>query len=86
MQICRVTGSTVATVKAPGLERYKLLNVRPALAQGDELVAVDTVGAGVGDLVLVATGSALRELDDLRGVAADAAIVAIVDEPPAPAR
>jgi microcompartment protein CcmK/EutM len=42
-------------------------------------VAVDAVGAGVGDVVLVATGSAVRELDGLAGVAADAAIVAIVD-------
>ena len=82
MQICRVVGSTVSTVKAPGLAEYKLLNVRPAKADGDEFVAVDAVGAGVGDLVLVATGSAVRELDGLRGVAADAAVVAIVDEAP----
>jgi ethanolamine utilization protein EutN len=80
MQLCRVVGSTVSTVKAPGLADYKLLNVQPAAGQGDEYVAVDAVGAGVGDLVLVASGSAVRELDGLRGVAADAAIVAIVDE------
>jgi microcompartment protein CcmK/EutM len=80
MQICRVVGSTVSTVKAPGLAQYKLLNVRPARAAGDEFVALDAVGAGVGDLVLVATGSAVRELEGLRGVAADAAVVAIVDE------
>lgn len=80
MQLCRVVGSTVSTVKAPGLADFKLLNVAPAKGDGPELVAVDAVGAGVGDLVLVATGSAVRELDGLRGVAADAAIVAIVDE------
>ena len=80
MQLCRVVGNTVSTGKAPGLADYKLLNVRPAKASGDELVAVDAVGAGVGDLVLVATGSAVRELEGLRGVAVDAAIVAIVDE------
>jgi ethanolamine utilization protein EutN len=79
MLLCRVVGSTVATVKAPGLADYKLLNVRPERGEGVELVAVDAVGAGVGDLVLVATGSAVRELDGLRGVAADAAVVAIVD-------
>ena len=82
MQLCRVVGSTVSTVKAPGLASYKLLNVRPEKAGSEEFVAVDAVGAGVGDLVLVATGSAVRELDGLRGVAADAAIVAIVDETP----
>lgn len=80
MQLCRVVGSTVSTVKAPGLSDYKLLNVQPVRAVGEEFVAVDTVGAGVGDLVLVASGSAVRELDGLRGVAADAAVVAIVDE------
>jgi microcompartment protein CcmK/EutM len=80
MQLCRVLGSTVSTVKAPGLADYKLLNVKPEKGEGPEFVAVDAVGAGTGDLVLVATGSAVRELDGLRGVAADAAIVAIVDE------
>ena len=80
MQLCRVVGNTVSTVKAPGLADYKLLNVRPAKASGDEIVAVDAVGAGVGDLVLVALGSAVRELEGLHGVAVDAAIVAIVDE------
>jgi len=80
MQLCRVVGSTVSTVKAPGLANYKLLNVRPAKNGGEEFVAVDAVGAGIGDLVLVATGSAVREIDGLRGVAADAAIVGIVDE------
>jgi ethanolamine utilization protein EutN len=80
MQLCRVVGSTVATVKAPGLADYKLLNVTPEKGEGPELVAVDAVGAGLGDLVLVATGAAVRELDGLRSVAADAAVVAIVDE------
>lgn len=78
MQLCRVVGSTVATVKAPGLADYKLLNVTPRDG-GEEFVAVDAVGAGVGDVVLVARGSAVRELDGLGGVAADAAIVAVVD-------
>jgi microcompartment protein CcmK/EutM len=80
MQLCRVVGSTVATVKAPGLSDYKLLNVKPERGEGPEFVAVDAAGAGIGDLVLVAIGGAVRELDGLRGVAADAAIVAIVDE------
>jgi len=79
MQLCRVVGSTVATVKAPGLADYKLLHLKPERGEGPEFVAVDAVGAGEGDLVLVATGSAVRELDGLRGVAADAAVVAIVD-------
>ena len=79
MLYCRVTGSTVATQKAEGLAGFKLLNIRPA-SGGDELVAVDLVGAGEGDLVLVALGSAVRELESTRGVPTDAAVVAIVDE------
>ena len=46
MLVCRVVGSTVATVKAPGLADYKLLNVKPDGREGPELVAVDAVGAG----------------------------------------
>ena len=79
MQLCRVVGSTVSTVKAPGLAQFKLLNVRPEKSDGPEFVAVDGVGAGEGDLVLVATGSAARELEAARGLAIDAAVVAIVD-------
>ncbi len=79
MQLCRVVGSTVATVKAPGLADFKLLNVRPENGEAPEFVAVDGVGAGVGDLVLVALGAAARGLDSTRDVATDATIVAIVD-------
>jgi microcompartment protein CcmK/EutM len=46
---------------------------------GGELVAVDLVGAGEGDMVLVAMGGAARETDQTRGVPTDAAVVAIVD-------
>jgi ethanolamine utilization protein EutN len=79
MQLCRVVGSTVSTVKVPGLAQFKLLNVKPERGDGPELVAVDGVGAGEGDLVLVATGSAARELEAARGLAIDAAVIAIVD-------
>jgi ethanolamine utilization protein EutN len=73
-----VTGSTVATQKADGLSGFKLLNVLPE-GGGVEVVAVDLVGAGEGDTVLVALGSAAREIDQTRGVPTDAAVVAIVD-------
>jgi ethanolamine utilization protein EutN len=79
MQLCRVVGSTVATVKAAGFERFKLLNVKPEHGDHPEFVAVDGVGAGRGDLVLVATGGAARKLDSTESVATDATIVAIVD-------
>ena len=79
MQLCRVVGSTVSTLKAPGLAQFKLLNVRPEKGDGPEFIAVDGVGAGEGDLVLVATGSAARELEATRWLAIDAAVIAIVD-------
>ena len=63
MQLCRVTGNAVATVKAPALRDFKLLRVKPEGKGGVEFVAVDTLGAGEGDLVLVALGTAARELE-----------------------
>jgi microcompartment protein CcmK/EutM len=80
MQLCRVTGNTVATVKAEALTPFKLLRVTPADGGGSEFVAVDGVGAGEGDLVLVAQGTAARELEGTRGVPTDATVVAIVDQ------
>jgi ethanolamine utilization protein EutN len=79
MLLCRVVRSTVATVKAPGFERFKLLEVRPERADDPGFVAIDAVGAGEGDLVLVAVGSAARSLEVTQGIATDATIVAIVD-------
>jgi microcompartment protein CcmK/EutM len=80
MQLCRVTGSTVATVKAPGLSEFKLLSLKPERGEGPEFVAVDAVGAGEGDLVLVALGSAARSLAATANAPTDAAVVAIVDQ------
>ena len=77
----RVTGSIVATQKAAGLTGFKLLNVTPE-GGGPELVAVDLVGAGEGDLVLVATGAAARQNDQTREAPTDAAVVAVVDPSP----
>lgn len=81
MLLCRVTGSTVATVRAAGMGGTRLLVVRPE--GGDpplSFVAVDAVGAGSGDLVLVAQGSAARVPDTTASVPTDATVVGIVDE------
>lgn len=81
MLLCRVTGSTVTTVRAGGIGGAKLLVVRPE--EGDpasSFVAVDIVGAGPGDLVLVARGSAARVPDATASAPTDATIVGIVDE------
>jgi len=84
MRMGRVVGSVVASRKDEKLGGMKLLlvqNVDVELdAEGGYVVAVDAVGAGAGEVVLYATGSAARqtELTDARPV--DAVIMAIVDE------
>lgn len=84
MRMGRVVGSVVASRKDEKLSGMKLLlvqNVDVELdPEGGYVVAVDAVGAGAGEVVLYATGSAARqtEVTDARPV--DAVIMAIVDE------
>lgn len=86
MQLARVIGQVVATVKEPGLNSFKILilrNIDPA-APDDEAtappyVAVDLVGAGEGEIVTVTHGSAARVPSTTANTATDSAVVAIVD-------
>jgi len=84
MQLARVVGTCVATVKAPGLRGQRLLVVAPLTfaldPAGDPFVAVDTARAGPGDLVFwVASREAAKALSDPFNPV-DAAILGIVDE------
>lgn len=83
MRIARVIGSAVSTIKADTLRGSKLLVLREATPadqlKGDAFVAVDAVGAGYGELVLVATGSAARQTELTQGAPVDAVIMAILD-------
>ena len=87
MRLGRVCGNVVSTVKADGLMRYKLLLVRDVdaadpMAEGSQsqpYVAVDLVGSGEGEIVLVSHGGAARIDAGTTTVPTDAAIVAIVD-------
>jgi len=83
MQLGRVIGTVVATRKEPRLEGYKLLVVRLQNPDGSDaagyLIAVDTVGAGAGERVLVVQGSSARMSRDGQDKPIDAAIVGIVD-------
>jgi ethanolamine utilization protein EutN len=83
MIIAKVVGSAVATVKHETLGATKLLLVRQAdvsgAASGDPLVAVDLVGAGPGELVLVSQGSSARKAVRQEAAPVDAAIVGILD-------
>ena len=81
MLVGKVIGSVVATRKNEKLIGSKFMIVETASAMGDtkRLVAVDNVGAGVGELVLVATGSAARIGCNQETAPVDAAIVGIID-------
>ncbi len=85
MQLGRVIGSVVATQKARTLEAAKLLLVQPLAPdgrpRGTPLVAVDAVGAGAGEPVLVVLeGRAAGDAVGRKTAPVDAAIVGIVDE------
>jgi microcompartment protein CcmK/EutM len=73
----------VATRKDPRLVSNKLMVVRPidprGKVEGNALVAVDTVDAGVGETVLVVSGSSARLASGMKDCPVDAAIVGIVD-------
>jgi microcompartment protein CcmK/EutM len=83
MLLGKVVGTLVATRKEASLEGLKFLVLRQVDIDGDEasgfVVAADGVGAGVGEVVLYATGSAARQTTFTHERPCDAVIMAIVD-------
>lgn len=89
MFLARVEGSVVSTKKDPALNGRKLLLVRPQLVDEKDptkfrngqntIVAVDSVGAGEGELVLFCQGSSARLAPNLKSAPVDAVIIGIVD-------
>ncbi|MCD1260457.1 EutN/CcmL family microcompartment protein [Paenibacillus athensensis] len=84
MNICRVIGTVVSTTKDEKLIGKKLLIVEPVhmatqAPDGKPLVAIDTVHAGEGEIVMVVSGSSARQTKITQGVPVDATIIAIVD-------
>ena len=83
MKLGRVTGTVVSTRKDPSLESLKLLiveNMTTTLErEGGYVVAVDSVGAGMGEVVLYASGSSARLTNVTKDRPVDAVIMAIVD-------
>ena len=83
MQLARVVGTVVATRKEESMQGLKLLVVRPLDEEGREsgnaIVSADAVGAGPGEVVLIAAGSSARQtvVTDKRPV--DSVVMAIVD-------
>jgi microcompartment protein CcmK/EutM len=80
MELGRVVGTVVATIKASGLNSFKLLLVSPfAEGKESEVQKPSLVGAGEGDIVLITSGSAARAARGSEGAPTDAAIIAVVD-------
>jgi len=89
MFLARVTGSVVATTKVASMTGRKLLTVEPLrvdaskrdrlVTTGRTFVVVDTVGAGEGQLVLIAQGSSARMTPETEKLPVDAVIIGIVD-------
>lgn len=89
MFLARVEGSVVATKKDPSMSGRKLLLVRPQLVDekdptqfrpgANTIVAVDSVGAGLGELVMFCQGSSARLAPNLKDAPVDAVIIGIVD-------
>jgi microcompartment protein CcmK/EutM len=83
MLLAKVVGTVVATRKEPSLGGLKLLLVRGVTDEGQEtgapLVAADVVGAGIDEMVLVASGSSARQTEATDKRPVDAVVMAIVD-------
>ena len=83
MIIGKVVGSLFSTRKSEKLVCNKFMIVEPVESMrntGSRLVAIDIIGAGIGEYVLVAQGSAARIGCDMADAPIDAAIVGIIDE------
>lgn len=85
MRLARVRGTVVATIKHPTYEGRKILLCQPVTPdgrdKGDQVVAVDNVQAGEGDLVLILTeGNGVRQILGANAGPIRSVIVGIVDE------
>jgi microcompartment protein CcmK/EutM len=83
MLLAKIVGTVVATRKDPRLVSSKLLIARPmdphGKPEGNHLVAIDTVDAGVGETVLIVSGSSARMASGMKDLPVDAVVVGIVD-------
>jgi ethanolamine utilization protein EutN len=90
MFVAKVTGALVSTQKVPSMVGYKLLVVEPyrlaaegrdrLVTTGRTFVAVDTLGAGEGEFVLIAQGSSARLTPETRNMPIDTLVIGIVDK------
>jgi len=83
MLLAKVTGTVVSTRKEESMQGLKFLLLQQVDLEGNpgggHVVAVDAVGAGVGEMVLYATGSSARQTLATKDRPCDAVVMAIVD-------
>ncbi|MDQ6598554.1 EutN/CcmL family microcompartment protein [Bacillus salipaludis] len=83
MRLARVEGSIWAIQKEKGMENIKLLIVQPINVEkqpeGNVIIAMDRIGAGIGEFVIITQGTPAQKLMGEKGTPIDAAIVGIVD-------
>ena len=89
MFVAKVTGSMVSTQKVATMVGHKLMIVEPYRIDGNDrsrlvttgrtFVAVDTVGAGEGEFVLITQGSSARQTPETKNLPIDTVIVGIID-------
>lgn len=83
MKLGRIVGTVVSTRKDPGVEGLKLYLVRDLSLDGKArdsfVVAADAIGAGIGEVVLYASGSSARQTEATQNRPIDAVVMAIVD-------
>ncbi|HAZ00038.1 MAG: EutN/CcmL family microcompartment protein [Puniceicoccaceae bacterium] len=89
MYLGKVIGSIVSTKKDESMRGRKLLMIRPMLIDSEDptrfkpgsntIIAVDTLGAGEGELVMFSQGSSARQADGLKQLPVDAAVVGLID-------
>ena len=81
MKTAKVVGRVWATIKDDRLSEYRLLRVQLLDQKTEEIrIAADSLGAGIGDIVLLAGGSSARMDHPDQNIPVDASIIAIVDE------
>ncbi|QYY35612.1 EutN/CcmL family microcompartment protein [Ruficoccus sp. ZRK36] len=89
MFLAKVIGHVVSTKKDPAMRGQRLLILRPQVASADSpdelrdgsstVIAVDRLGAGVGEMVLFCSGSSARQAEGMKPLPVDAAVIGIVD-------
>lgn len=90
MFLAKVTGHVVSTHKVPSMTGWKLLTVDPLrvdpnthgelVSTGRTFVAIDLVGVGEGEMVLIVQGSSARMTDETAKLPIDAAIIALINQ------